>query len=252
MRIFGGFVLTLVLLPFAAHAQEEEQTAYAYVTYFICDPANEARADEIVKRNYKPHYDAAVEHGDIVQWSWLAHFVGGEWRRALVLTAINIDDLLDASGALGEILEETTPEAGRVFTEVCNQHVDYIWKATGVAAGASAGDARADAGFSMYMVCDMGREDRADEIVRETIAPVYDRHVAEGNLASWTWLEHHVGGKYRRLLAVTAADHKTLMKTRDAIIAELGERRAKRAVDELNEICHTHEDYMWDIQAETP
>ena len=67
-----GFLFVLLLLGFGASQQAAAQTAYAYVTYFICDPSTESRADEIIKRNYKPHYDAAVEHGDIAQWSWFA------------------------------------------------------------------------------------------------------------------------------------------------------------------------------------
>ena len=64
----------------------------------------------------------------VVFRSWLSHFVGGEWRRALVLSTTNMDDLLAAAGALGEAIQESTPEAGRVFTEVCPEHEDYIWE----------------------------------------------------------------------------------------------------------------------------
>ena len=254
MRIIGGFIVMLALSGyFIAYAQDDEpQVAYAYVTYFICDPATEARADEIIKRNYAPHYNAAVEHGEIAQWSWLAHYVGGEWRRALVLTALNMDDLLDASGALGEIIEEATPEAGRVFTEVCSQHVDYIWQASAGLDGTEIGAERGEVGFSMYLQCDMGREEEADRLVRDELAEVYDAAVQNGSLASWTWLQHYVGGPHRRLLAMTGPDHKSVMRARGEIISALQDRKYKRFVDELNEICPAHEDYMWDIQVETP
>ena len=49
-----------------------------------------------------------------------------------------------------------------------------------------------------------------------------------------------------------AADHKTLMRARAAIIEEFGERRVERAFEEMNRICHTHQDYMWDILVQTP
>jgi hypothetical protein len=88
--------------------------------------------------------------------------------------------------------------------------------------------------------------------VRKTIGPVYDRHVGDEGLASWNWLKHNVGGKYRRILTMTSADHKTLMKTRAAIIDEFDERRVERALKEMNEICHTHRDYMWDILIQSP
>ncbi len=72
---------------------------------------------------------------------------------------------------------------------------------------------RGSAGFSVYLKCDINGEDRADELVKKVLAPVYDRHVGEGQLTSWNWLKHNVGGEYRRLLIMSAADHKTLMKT---------------------------------------
>ena len=245
--------LIIALLPALAMTQEpEEAPVYAYVTYFVCDPSTESRADEIIKRNYAPHYDAAVESGDISQWSWLVHYMGGEWRRALVLTTSNLDDLLDSAGALGEIIEETTPEAGRVFTEVCDEHVDYIWEATPSTDSSAFGEARGNVGFSAYFECDMGREAEADKIVRESFAPVYNRQIEQGNLVSWGWLQHNVGGQYRRLLAYTAADHKQMLRTRNAIYEELYDRRLRRVTLEFDDICPSHEDYMWDVQIETP
>ena len=102
------------------------------------------------------------------------------------------------------------------------------------------------------MQCDMNREERADELVRKVFAPIYNKHVGDGELTSWNWLQHHVGGKWRRILTMGAADHKTLMRTRAAIFAEFDDRRVERAANELNEICDTHQDYLWDILRQTP
>ena len=189
----------------------------------------------------------------IASWSWLAHFVGGNWRRVLVLSALDIDELLNASGALGEIIEESTPEAGRVFSEVCGEHVDYIWTPVGGIGSLDVARGRGgEAAFSAYMVCKLSEEDRADEIMRETIGPVYDRHVESGAISSWGWLEHNVGGEFRRLLTVTAADHQSIMRARASIIDELQQRRNERAFRNFSEICFEHQDYMWDIQIENP
>ena len=98
----------------------------------------------------------------------------------------------------------------------------------------------------------MSNEDRADELVREVFAPVYARHVDNGGLATWNWFKHNVGGDFRRILTMTAADHKTLMKTRAAILAEFDDRRTERALKEFNKICHSHHDYLWDIMAQSP
>lgn len=252
-RFAWGTAALLLTLPVLVWSQDDTpQLAYIYATYFECDPATEARADEIIARTYKPHYDAAVESGDIQGWSWLAHFVGGKWRRVLVLNASDMDHLLDASGALGEILADTTPEAGRAFSETCPVHEDYIWEA---AEGLSSTPTDAGAGavgFSMYMQCDMAEEQRANEIFRDQIAPIYDRHVAEGELNGWAMLNHNVGGKFRRLLTLAADDHKAIMRARAAIIEEAQGGRSERALNQLNEICWSHEDYMWDVRVQNP
>ena len=45
----------------------------------------------------------------------------------------------------------------------------------------------------MYMVCDMAKQGRADELMAE-FATVYNSHVGPGKLTGWSWLEHQVGG----------------------------------------------------------
>jgi hypothetical protein len=242
----------LLCAPFPVTGQETSGPAYVYVTYFLCDAGREFRADEIIERSFKPHYDSAVEAGEILQWSWLSHFVGGQWRRALVIGAGNMDDLLAAAGALGEAIQDSTPEAGRVFTEVCPEHEDYIWRTIPGIGGNAVGTERGSAGFSTYWNCDVNQEDRVDELVRETLGPVYDARIANGDLVSWTWLAHDVGGEWRRMLSMTATDHNAMMRTRDAIIAEMQSGRTGRALSQMNEICPDHEDLMWDIRYETP
>lgn len=236
----------------AGLTQEQPDRAFAYVTYFKCDAALEFRADEIVERNYKPHYDAAVEAGEILSWSWLTHYVGGEWRRVLLLTTADIETLIASAGALGEAILQTTPQSGRDFTEVCSQHVDYIWETTPGVGGTAAGTERGAVGFSTYFRCDVNREDEADELVRTTFAPLYNRYVENGGLTTWNWLRHNVGGQWRRLLSLTASDHATMLKTREAILADMQDRRLARRFEEFNEICPIHEDYMWDIRIENP
>lgn len=248
-------ICLLVILLTATHSIAQDQGArpsYAYATYFVCSPEGESRADEIISTSFKPHYDAAVEHGDILSWSWMQHYVGGSWRRVLVIIAPNIDSLLDASGALGEIISDKTPEAGRAFSAICFSHDDYIWETTPELGQAAITEERGAAGFSVYMRCDMNEEERADELVGKVFAPIYNKHVGEGELTSWNWLKHYVGGEWRRLLIMGAADHKTLMRARDAILAEFDDRKLERAAKELNEICDSHQDYMWDVLVQSP
>lgn len=245
-------ITSLVLVNHAIAQEQETDTLYAYATYFVCSPDGESRADEIIASSFKPNYDAAVEQGDISSWSWLQHFVGGYWRRVLVVTANNMDSLLDASGALGEIIEDQTPEAGRAFSGICDSHEDYIWQSVpGVSTGVTAGG-RGEVGFTVYMECDMNEEERADELVRDVFGPIYDKHVGDGQLMTWNWLAHNVGGNFRRILTMTSSDHKTMMKTRAAILEAFDDRRTARALEEFNNICFKHSDYMWDILAQSP
>lgn len=239
----------IAALPTAAVAQEEKPPeTYIYATYFDCDVSMQWRADEIAKSVRAPIYDAAVEDGTITAWGWLSHHTGGKWRRAVYMAAPSIPALLDAQDKLGEkITEKSGPGAGE-FGRICGSHVDYVWKRE---AGSPPNQARGGAGFSVYMVCDMAREDRADELVSTVLAPVYDRYVSDGKLVSWGWNTHVIGGKVRRLAVTTAKDHKALLAARSAILGELVEKHGE-AMKEFSSICSSHQDYMWDITLETP
>lgn len=251
--IIAAFVLALALLAGNSPAQEPgAQTMFAYATYFVCSPEGESRADEIINSSFKPHYDAAVEQGDIESWSWMQHFVGGPWRRVLVIVTKDMDSLLDASGALGEIISDTTPEAGRAFSAICASHEDYIWQSVADVGSAAVSANRGAAGFTVYMKCDLNREERADALFKDVLAPVFNSHVKEGELTSWNWLKQFVGGEWRRILTMGAVDHKTLMSAREGIHSDFEDRKVDRAVSEINEICGEHQDYMWDILAQTP
>ena len=200
-----------------------------------------------------PHYDAAVEAGEILSWSWLSHFVGGEWRRVLLLTSPDLESLLASAGALGEAILQSTPQSGRDFTEVCGKHTDYIWESAPDVGGTQAGIERGPAGFSTYYACDLNREDEADELMRTAYWPRL-RHLRRRRGAidvgpgSNTTLAVSIGV----CLSLTANDHVTMLKTREAIGNELRQGRVARRHAQLNDICPQREDYMWDIQIETP
>jgi hypothetical protein len=239
----------IAMVPAVAFAQKEEEEVprpYIYATYFECDPTGEWRADEVVETVYAPVYDAAVEAGAITGWGWMAHHTGGKWRRILYRVAPSVDALLDSMETISEKVQEKNEPASRELGRICGAHDDYIWQQ----AAGSSGPERGEAGFSVYMICDMAREERADELVETVFGPVYDKHVAEGKLVSWGWLSHLVGGEWRRLATMSAADHKTLLSVRGQIIEELGKNEA--AMTEFSSICMAHQDYMWDIKQETP
>lgn len=247
----GMMAILLTIAPQVYAQGADSNKIYAYSTYFVCTNDRESRADEIIRSSYKPHYDLAVEQEQIISWTWLQHYVGGNWRRVLVVITSNMEAALETSGALGEIISDTTPEAGRAFSEICNSHEDYIWESVpGIGGGPMTAD-RGSATFSTYLQCDQSREERADALFRDELAAVYSKHVGEGKLTSWNWLKQTVGGNYRRLLTLGAVDHNSLLMARAAIHAELKGRKYDRALREFREICHTTTDYMWDEFLET-
>jgi hypothetical protein len=97
----------------------------------------------------------------------------------------------------------------------------------------------------------MARESRADELATTVFGPIYDRQVAAGRLASWGWMEHVVGGTWRRLLTMTANDEASLMAARAAIIDEI-DASNEAAGKDFDEICGSHQDYIWTIRHEKP
>jgi hypothetical protein len=130
------------------------------------------------------------------------------------------------------------------FGKICNSHDDYIWRnvagSTGTGTAAIAG-----AAFSTYFVCD-SREAQADAIVKQSFAATYDKMVADGKLTSWGYLEHIVGGRFRRLATMTAVDIKSLLAARAEINQVLTDNPLG---DTFTSICDSHDDYIWEVKA---
>jgi hypothetical protein len=240
--------LCLLALAVSVQAQEsEESTMFIYATYFICEPNGEERADEVMKTVNAPVYDQMVKEGIITGWGWVAHHTGGKWRRIQYYQAPTVGGLLDAQAEMGKRLDGKNEQADEDFGRICSMHDDYIWERE----SGTSGGGRGDAGFSVYYRCDESREDRADEIFKKDLGPIFDKYVKEGKLTSWGWNSHWVGGAYRRLQTMTAANHKDLLKARAELIDEMYAEDNKAGI-EFNSICGSHSDYMWNIQLETP
>ena len=245
----------ILAAPASVIAQEEDEgpSSYIYATYHYCNTGGQERADEVWKTTSMPAMDKLLADGKITAYGWLSHHTGGQWRRVSYYAAPTLDALLDAGEASNQAYEAADPD-GKLFAEfsaACPNHDDYIWASS---SGVGSGDVeRGPAGFSVYFVCNENRESRADEIVKNNFGPIYDKHVADGKIASWGWSEHWVGGKYRRLLTMTGADHKSLLNARNALIEELFSGEGMEEIgSEFTDICGSHSDYMWDIVHEKP
>jgi hypothetical protein len=235
-------VLLCLTVPLSLAAQEEQATeAYVYATYFYCDTTTEDAADEFVKNKMAPGYDAAVAAGQMTAWGWLAHHTGGKWRRVIYRSSTS---LAGAIGTLDVELEGVADDDPGVAVS-CKAHDDYIWKSE---AGSGPGN-RGEVGESVYFVCNMNKEERADELVATQFAPIYNKHLEDGKIASWGWQSHVIGGEYRRLLTITAADVASLLSARESLLAAVGEVEGS---SEFIDICYSHTDYLWEVRHETP
>jgi hypothetical protein len=248
---YGAWVLPacacLLASPLAT-AQDKAADRYIYATYSNCDFSKRDRYDEIFDLVEKPVREAAIKDGTINTYSYMAHQTGGQWRRATVHGAGSVQALLDAQKKMGDQADanEKNKKLGAEASAICPSHDDYIWRAVAGNIGTSN---RGGATFSTYYVCDQTREAQADAIVTGMLAPVYDKMVADGKLKSWGWLEHIVGGKYRRVETISATDVKSLMEARAALIEALD---GHPGGDLMTAICGEHSDYIWEIKAQAP
>jgi hypothetical protein len=92
--------------------------------YYVCDFVREDDSDEIVARIHAPVLNQLVEDGKLSGWGWLAHRVGGEYRRLQTFTGASHAEVLAARAAL---LEATGGPGGSGFGEICGSHTDYLW-----------------------------------------------------------------------------------------------------------------------------
>lgn len=225
-----------------AQAADEPEEVYVYGTYSICDLTQQERVDEIFEKLDKPIYDAAVADGTISGYSYYAHHTGGKWRRGMFFFAGSIDALLDAQEKIGGQIDAKNEKMSMEASKICNKHDDYIWRQV---AGKTGTNGAGKAVFSTYYVCD-SRETQADALVTQVFASAYDKLVADGDLTSWGYYEHIVGGHIRRIATMNAADMKSLMAARSKLTAALIDNPLGET---FTSICDAHDDYMWEVVA---
>jgi hypothetical protein len=225
-------------LPAAAQSQENQ--VYISATYFHCNSAMVAKADDAVAKLFKGELDSMVKDGTVSSWGWLGKYEGGDWERAGYFTGSSVKAVLDAGDKLGATSDGHPPV--KAFEEACSSGEDYIWH---VLAGNDAHGHRGKVSFSTYYVCDQSRETQADALVKQVIGPKYDKLVADGKLSTWAWAEHILGGKYRRLETMTAESRDALIATREGLVAAAEHDPVAEA---MTSICGSHQDFIWDVK----
>ncbi|NIW35399.1 MAG: hypothetical protein GWN32_02220 [Gemmatimonadetes bacterium] len=215
--------------------------------YWNCRTSGLERADEIMRDVILPVIKVHVDAGHLTGANWLGHQIGGGWDRALATFAPSMDALLDMRAAILSELNSEHAEAVEEFNNICGNHADYLWQ-NQVSSGSLGvtNDVQASAGVTQYYECDQRREGWTDIIVGQTMASVMNTFVESGQLASWGWSSHLVGGNTRRILTMRGADAKSVMNAWGAMTAALNEQRPM-AMGELLDICPRHTDYLWSI-----
>jgi len=237
IAVAGG----LMLFATSAVAQDDN---IVFGIYYRCSQAQEAQADEVVRGTLGPIAQKHVDAGHLTGWLWLTHSQGGAWRRLFATTGTDMGQMMDVRQQIVEEFTSEHADAAAQLGAACPGHDDYIW--TGVSNSAGAGtDTVGGASLSAYHSCDRSREGRADQIFTEVLAPLYQKHQDMGHIASWAFYAHRVGGIFRRLETFSGADHMTLLNMQNAIYQEANETNPL-AMQEFNQICSWHADYMWE------
>lgn len=241
MKRIGIAVAGGLLLTSPAVAQDANPIAFAI--YYRCSQAQEFRADEVVRGTLAPIVQRHVDAGHLTGWLWLTHSQGGDWRRAFATLGADLGQMMSVRQQIVDEFTNQHAAAAADLAAACPGHDDYIW--TGVStSGASTGDTIGSASISAYHACDRSREARADEIFESVLAPLYQKHNDMGHIATWGFYAHRMGGIFRRLETFSGPDHTTLLNMQAAIYQEAGNTNPL-AMQEFNQICSWHQDYMW-------
>lgn len=240
-RVALSTLASAVLFTSAAAAQEPPPIIFS--TYFRCSITGTARATEINQTVVGPIVQKHIDAGHLTGWGWRNHVQGGSWRALRSVIGTDLDVMMDVGGQINAEFREQHADDAAEFADICGSHDDYIW--IGVANSPPNPDAaNGPASISTYYICEAAREGRADQIFRELLAPIYQKHTDMGHLTNWGFFAHRSGGPYRRLETFSGADHKTLLDMQNAIYSEAGETDAL-AFNEFRQICGSHTDYMW-------
>ncbi|MBT8078262.1 MAG: hypothetical protein KJO31_06775 [Gammaproteobacteria bacterium] len=103
---------------------EDAEPKAALSVYYECDFVREEDADDIVGRTHAPVLNKLVEEGKLDYWGWLAHRVGGKYRRLQSFTGASHAEVLAARAAL---MEATGGPGAGGFGDICGSHTDYLW-----------------------------------------------------------------------------------------------------------------------------
>jgi hypothetical protein len=247
MEIRRMSVCAAAVMLAAAVVSAQETTTYVIGQYFRCNEAKEDRADAIYKETVAPILEKQVKAGSLMRTGWNRHWLGGEWRRLGYMIGTDLNKMVAARDAYIDELVKQHAAAAEEMSSICPSHDDYVWALVASSqAAANAGASRPAVGMTTYFQCDSSTETEADEIVKTAFAPVFNQQMKDGKIASWSWIEHMMGGKYRRALVLDGSTHAGMLTLWQELTPAL-EKAAPQLGRRFNQICPSHSDYIWDL-----
>lgn len=253
MRHATLLVCTAILAATTAagplYAQEEDRPII-YGSYYQCGPGTADIVDRLAAA-WSPAIRPQIDAGAVTAWGILTHDTGNEWDVVLYTVGPELAGIRSATQAAAQTVGQQDAELFGEFGAACPSHDDYVWVSRFSSADpADVAQDRSPAGLSVYWVCTEAREAIADLIFESLMVPVLNEQVAAGLVNSWSWNEHFLGGKYRRLLALDGPDHASLLEARNAMIDAFSERPGVAAA--FNEVCDGHQDNLYQIHTSEP
>jgi len=117
-----------------------------------------------------------------------------------------------------------------------------VWTAAALLAGglAQAQDAYI---LATYYRCTEAKEKRADELFKQTAAPLLEKQVKAGRLTTFGWGRHWFGGAWRRMEYAVGSNLDQMIDARNEYIKDFTQNAA--AAEEFGVICSSHDDYLW-------
>ena len=115
-----------------------------------------------------------------------------------------------------------------------------------VAVLAFAPQAQSQTLIAQYFRCSTADEGEADFIMNEVLGDIYESHAEAGDIIGWGWIEHLTGGPWRRIATFTASDLTSAWDQWGSIVEAILEEHPN-AWHRFNEICPSHDDYIWNM-----
>jgi hypothetical protein len=105
----------------------ETAPAVTLSTYHVCTLTGQQRADEIFAEVYAPKLDELVEKGDISNWGWNEHRLGGKYRRLGTMGGADHASVVAANGQVIQHVNQNHSALAQEFSNICGSHTDYLW-----------------------------------------------------------------------------------------------------------------------------